>query len=316
MTQENHYYPFGLNIVSLEKQGDPNHKFQYNGKEKQEEFGLNWLDYGARMYDAQLGRWHAVDPESELYEKSTPYNYALNNPINAIDPNGEEVYFLNGQDAARVLADLNIIFRQIYDLDYDVFSLEEKKVTGTKTRDIEKDVEFNLFDWDTWDGKKTEKVKEKVEITKYSLKTNSDFDWNKDKYASAVFDLVNTDMKFEVSLESGSMKTELGTLKDQKGRTTKGVNSGKIMIDEGLKPITVYDVSLLSSKWTVGGTFLHEGVAHLHYLGGEEDNVGLQQHFKIPRSTTKHNGEPKTIWTPKERERLRQERAKTGQKKK
>ena len=68
IVQENHYSPWGLNLAGIEKQGNPDHKFQYNGKEKQEELGLNWTDYGARMYDPQLGRWHASDPLAGLYQ--------------------------------------------------------------------------------------------------------------------------------------------------------------------------------------------------------------------------------------------------------
>jgi RHS repeat-associated protein len=86
--QENHYDPWGLNLVGIEKQGNPDHKFQYNGKEKQSELGLNWADYGARMYDPQLGRWHAVDPMTETQEAWTPYHYVYNNPVLRTDPDG------------------------------------------------------------------------------------------------------------------------------------------------------------------------------------------------------------------------------------
>ena len=67
--QEAHYYPFGLSITGLSQQHEqePANKYQYNGKELNDEFGLHWNDYGARWYDPAAARWWSVDPMAEKY---------------------------------------------------------------------------------------------------------------------------------------------------------------------------------------------------------------------------------------------------------
>ena len=118
--EENHYYPFGLKHgaynqtrkdVKYEEQAaskkeikqvvpeEVKFKYLYNSKELQDELGLNWYDYGARNYQADLGRWFNLDPQTENYVNWTPYNYGADNPILFIDPNGEDIYmffYVNG----------------------------------------------------------------------------------------------------------------------------------------------------------------------------------------------------------------------------
>ncbi|MCE2734828.1 MAG: RHS repeat-associated core domain-containing protein [Flammeovirgaceae bacterium] len=94
--QVDDYYPFGLTFNSYSRENSVNQDYKYNGKELQDELGLDWFDYGARMYQAEIGRWNHIDPKAELYFNWSPYTYALNTPLNAIDPNGHLVIFVNG----------------------------------------------------------------------------------------------------------------------------------------------------------------------------------------------------------------------------
>ena len=87
--QVNHYYAFGG--LMGESTGGDTQTYKYNGKELDRINGLDWYDYGARNYDAALGRWHVVDPLAEKYYNVSPYAYCGNNPMNRIDPNGMEM---------------------------------------------------------------------------------------------------------------------------------------------------------------------------------------------------------------------------------
>ena len=89
--QKNHSYPYGMPMdASTSASSQP---YKYNGKELVRSAGLNWLDYGARWHDPILGRWHSMDSRCEKNPSITPYSYCHNDPLNRIDPDGNDDYY-------------------------------------------------------------------------------------------------------------------------------------------------------------------------------------------------------------------------------
>ncbi len=90
---ENNYYPFGLKHKGYNQDvstlgNSVAQRYKFGGKELEEGQDLNTYDFGARNYDPALGRWMNIDPLAEQMRRHSPYNYAFNNPVFFIDPDG------------------------------------------------------------------------------------------------------------------------------------------------------------------------------------------------------------------------------------
>ena len=99
--ETNSYYPYGMKIDALSStnyaSSDLKNRYKYNGKEEFED--LQWLNYGARFYDAAVGRWWVRDPKAEKYYALTPYSYVGGNPVRMVDPNGDTIRISTGSNS-------------------------------------------------------------------------------------------------------------------------------------------------------------------------------------------------------------------------
>jgi RHS repeat-associated protein len=152
VVQSDDYYPFGLTFNSYSRENTTPQDFKYNGKELQDELNLNWLDYGARMYDPAIARWMAVDPLTEAARRWSPYQYCYNNPIRFIDPDGmfsTEVVD-NGDGTYKVVGG------NLEDGDKGIYVVKKNEETGETERTGEKIGEsltmYSFYNADEQDG--------------------------------------------------------------------------------------------------------------------------------------------------------------------
>jgi RHS repeat-associated protein len=184
--QKNDYYPFGLSIDALTsiRDNSVHNNFLYNGKELISDFGMNMYDFGARHYQPDIGRWFVSDPKADQYSPVSPYTYALNTPVIAFDPDGEEVYFSNQADTKRVVDDLNRLFAVVYGSPEPVF----KVISEVKSKEI-KNPDYGL--WDKY-GPGTDPPTITVNVSKHFIATNNEsFNWSQDIYTKGIWDLIN-----------------------------------------------------------------------------------------------------------------------------
>jgi RHS repeat-associated protein len=105
VAEVNHYYPFG-GVFASSNNVQP---YKYNGKELDTKKGLNWYDYGARHYDATLGRFMTQDRFAEKYSALSPYQYGANNPVCNVDVNGDSLTIVGKMnDLNAVVATFNV----------------------------------------------------------------------------------------------------------------------------------------------------------------------------------------------------------------
>ncbi|MBW8522450.1 RHS repeat-associated core domain-containing protein [Chryseobacterium chendengshani] len=200
IVEVNNYYPFGLmhNYTATTTNA---YQYKYNGKELQE---TGMYDYGARFYMPDIGRWGVVDAYAEKYTNNGEYNYAINNPIRYIDPDGNYI---------RIYFGLNNQYSDDYTYkkgrDYDKLNMPDYLKDTYKVLDVLYEASnINV------DGKEVNLIQNIIN----DKRELSVFDDHNDNTLTKFKSGVTKDQKYEPSTHIGSVifKSNVGVLFDDK----------------------------------------------------------------------------------------------------
>jgi len=106
-------------------------------------------DFGARMYDARIGRWMSTDPLKKLYPYVSPYTFAINSPILILDVDGRKIRNSGSGDFNNFSILINSIFNgnvtvlQVYD--DNLYMKLSFKIENNATLTAKQQTLFNLL---------------------------------------------------------------------------------------------------------------------------------------------------------------------------
>jgi len=124
------YDCWGYPLENRSYQSD-NIDYKFTGKQRDAETGYDY--FGARYYDARIGRWGGVEPLLEKYISYSPYQYGLLNPMRLVDANGMDVRATTAEAQQMILNTLpkdirsSIIFNEGGNIDKEVINKIESK---------------------------------------------------------------------------------------------------------------------------------------------------------------------------------------------
>ncbi|MDR6462905.1 RHS repeat-associated core domain-containing protein, partial [Chryseobacterium sediminis] len=292
----NNYYPFGLKhqdglIVPAPFGGVP-YNYKYNGKELQE---TGMYDYGARFYMPDLGRWGVVDPLAEKMTRHSPYNYAFNNPIRFIDPDGRQAMKPTPKEAAAMAA-------HVYGDKKDNILIGGWRVSQTKFEGVQLEDEASGF---------KSQIYERVvngKVTEYTYATAGTEDLVKDGVAD-VAQPVGASSQYSLSAKNATAlsnqlgDTELTYTGHSLGGGLAALNSNLTRREAvtfnaaGIGAATKYLNGMNNSdmKGWFGGltaTFRTEGLINAYIMKTDPLNIAQDKSLLMPDV----NGKRHTVW--------------------
>ncbi|HNE45177.1 MAG TPA: RHS repeat-associated core domain-containing protein [Chitinophagales bacterium] len=147
------YYPFGMVTPGRSYSAGSGYRFDFNGKESDPEtYGSgNIYDYGFRIYNPRLGKFLSVDPLTSSYPALTPFQFASNTPIQAIDLDGLEAVYCTWFEFYYSRPELKASEWYVIEgqVDWQSFNAAAVYNTSNSNPDVYKSVE-DRHNWYSW----------------------------------------------------------------------------------------------------------------------------------------------------------------------